>query len=88
LYYPPSCPGVFFPREIGDTKTWPLYPTLYLSHKGIIHLTQKWFTGLGLRGKQLDASYLYVFLYVGALIMRILIEKPFFRMRNKMISKV
>ena len=61
--------------------------SLYLSHKGIIHLTQKWFTGLGIPG---DSYWMLLICMItcicGALLMRILIEKPFFRMRNKILQ--
>jgi peptidoglycan/LPS O-acetylase OafA/YrhL len=61
--------------------------SLYLSHKGIIHLTQKFFTGLGLQG---NSNWMFLLCIVtcisGALIMRILIEKPFFRMRNRLLA--
>ena len=60
--------------------------SLYLSHKGIIHLTQKWLGGLGLRG---ESNWMFLFCIltciIGALLMRILIENPFFRMRNKLL---
>jgi peptidoglycan/LPS O-acetylase OafA/YrhL len=63
--------------------------SLYLSHKGIIHLTQKFFTGLGLQGNSIWMFLVcIVTCIIVALLMRILIEKPFFRMRNKLISKV
>jgi peptidoglycan/LPS O-acetylase OafA/YrhL len=61
--------------------------SLYLSHKGIIHLTQKWFTSLGLAG---DSNWMLLICIItcifGALLMRILIERPFFRMRNKLLE--
>ncbi len=61
--------------------------SLYLSHKGIIHLTQKFLTGIGLQG---DSNWMFliciVSCIVGALLMRIFIEKPFFRMRNRMLA--
>jgi peptidoglycan/LPS O-acetylase OafA/YrhL len=61
--------------------------SLYLSHKGIIHLTQKFFTGLGLSG---DGNWMllicFCFCIIGALFMRAVIEKPFFRMRNKLLE--
>jgi peptidoglycan/LPS O-acetylase OafA/YrhL len=60
--------------------------SLYLSHKGIIHLTQKWFTGLGIPG---DSNWMLLICILtcisGALLMRIFIEKPFFRLRNKLL---
>ena len=60
--------------------------SLYLSHKGIIHLTQTWLGGLGLRG---NSNWMFLFCILtcitGALVMRILIEKPFFRIRNKLL---
>ena len=61
--------------------------SLYLSHKGIIHITQKWLISVGLRGESNWMFLICMFsCIVGALIMRILIEKPFFRMRNKMLA--
>ncbi len=63
--------------------------SLYLSHKGIIHLTQKWLTGPGLRG---DSNWMFLFCIIsclsGALFMRIVIEKPFFRMRNRLLAVI
>ena len=61
--------------------------SIYLSHKGIIHLTQKFFAGLGLQGNSNWMFLICMFsCIIGALLMRILIEKPFFRMRNKMLA--
>jgi peptidoglycan/LPS O-acetylase OafA/YrhL len=61
--------------------------SLYLSHKGIIHLTQKWFSGLGIPG---NSNWMLLICMItcigGALLMRIFIEKPFFRMRNKLLE--
>jgi len=61
--------------------------SLYLSHKGIIHLTQKWLTSAGLRG---NSNWILLACIItcigGALIMRFLIEKPFFTLRNKILA--
>ena len=61
--------------------------SLYLSHKGIIHLTQKWLTGIGLPG---DSNWMFFICIlnciVAALLMRVLIEKPFLRLRNRLLS--
>jgi peptidoglycan/LPS O-acetylase OafA/YrhL len=60
--------------------------SLYLSHKGIIHITQKFLTSLGISQ---DSNWMFLICIVtcvmGALSMRILIEKPFFRMRNNLL---
>jgi peptidoglycan/LPS O-acetylase OafA/YrhL len=62
--------------------------SLYLSHKGIIHLIQIWLTGFGLRG---NSNWMLLICIVacigGALLMRILIERPFFRLRNKILDE-
>ena len=61
--------------------------SLYLSHKGIIHITQKWFSGLGIPG---NSNWMLLICMItcicGALLMRIFIEKPFFGMRNKLLE--
>jgi peptidoglycan/LPS O-acetylase OafA/YrhL len=60
--------------------------SLYLSHKGLIHITQ------GIFGKMFDANsnwmlLLCVFICIlGALAMRIFIEKPALKIRNKILS--
>jgi peptidoglycan/LPS O-acetylase OafA/YrhL len=61
--------------------------SLYLSHKGIIHLTQKWLAGIGLL-KESNWTFLICMVTCigGALLIRVLIEKPFFRIRNKLLS--
>jgi len=60
--------------------------SLYLSHKGIIHLTQKWLTGVGLRGESNWMLLICIITCIcAALLMRVLIEKPFFKMRNRLL---
>jgi peptidoglycan/LPS O-acetylase OafA/YrhL len=60
--------------------------SLYLSHKGIIHLTQKLLSGLSI---SVDSNWMFLICIVtclsGALVMRVIIEKPFFRIRNKLL---
>ncbi len=61
--------------------------SLYLCHKGIIHLTQGRLEKLGLKS---DSSWTFLICLATcicfALGMRLLIEKPFFRWRNKLLS--
>jgi len=82
-------PGSFLyrTRSVITENLATLSYSLYLSHKGIIHLTQKWFTGLGIPG---DSNWMLLICIItcisGALLMRRLIEKPFFRMRNKILE--
>ena len=63
--------------------------SLYLSHKGIIHLTQNWLSGLGMRGDSNMTLVICVLTCIaGAVFMRMAIEKPFFRLRNKALKYI
>ncbi len=57
--------------------------SLYLSHKGIIHLTQSWLKNSGV---PLDSGWMLLICIIActsaALLMRIFIEKPFLKLRN------
>jgi peptidoglycan/LPS O-acetylase OafA/YrhL len=82
-------PGSFlFKRKTMITENLAtLSYSLYLSHKGIIHLTQKWLNGLGLSGgSNWTLLICLVTCLSGALLMRALIEKPFLMIRNKLLS--
>jgi peptidoglycan/LPS O-acetylase OafA/YrhL len=61
--------------------------SLYLSHKGIIHLTQKWLVAAGVQG---DSNWMLVICIftclLGAALMRLLIEKPFLHLRNQYLA--
>ena len=63
--------------------------SLYLSHKGIIHLTQKWLSALGVQGDS-NITLLICILtcLAGAVCMRLLIEIPFFRLRNSILKYI
>jgi peptidoglycan/LPS O-acetylase OafA/YrhL len=62
--------------------------SLYLSHKGLIHLTQKLLTGSAVAGNSaLMFLICLVVCIAGAWLMRILIEKPFFRLRNQVLLR-
>ena len=61
--------------------------SLYLSHKGIIHVTQKGLTAIGIRNdSNLTLLICMITCIAGALFMRLIIEKPFFRLRNRVLS--
>ncbi len=63
--------------------------SLYLSHKGIIHLTQKWLAELGISGdSNLTLVICILTCLTAAIIMRLLIEKPFFSLRNKVLRHI
>jgi peptidoglycan/LPS O-acetylase OafA/YrhL len=61
--------------------------SLYLSHKGIIHLTQQLISGFGVR---VDGNWMFLICMAtcicAALLMRVLIEKSSFWVRNKMLA--
>jgi peptidoglycan/LPS O-acetylase OafA/YrhL len=82
-------PGSFLFRvKSAITKTLAtLSYSLYLSHKGIIHLTQKSLMSLGMQG---DSNWMFLICIltciVGALLIRFMIEKPFFRIRNRLLA--
>jgi peptidoglycan/LPS O-acetylase OafA/YrhL len=62
--------------------------SLYLSHKGVIHLTQRLLQGTMIRedGNLMLLICLTVCI-AGALLMRIVIEKPFFALRDKLLVR-
>lgn len=60
---------------------------LYLSHKGIIHLTQKVLSELGLQNNSNWVFLICILTCIcAALFMRMMIEKPFLKIRNKLLS--
>jgi peptidoglycan/LPS O-acetylase OafA/YrhL len=63
--------------------------SLYLSHKGIIHLTQKWLSELGVRGdSNLTLLICILTCLAGAFLIRMAIEIPFFRLRNSVLKYI
>jgi peptidoglycan/LPS O-acetylase OafA/YrhL len=62
--------------------------SLYLSHKGLIHITQG-IIGSRLEGNSNMMLILCVFVCIlGALAMRVFIEKPALKMRNKILTRI
>lgn len=63
------------------------YP-IYLTHKGIIHLTQQHFSAWGL---SIDGNGMFLLclmlVLVGALLLNVLIEKPFLRIRETLLKQ-
>lgn len=61
--------------------------SLYLSHKGLIHVTQHALKNCGIDG---NSNLMFIICLTvcifGAMLIRILIEKPFLKLRNKKIS--
>jgi peptidoglycan/LPS O-acetylase OafA/YrhL len=62
--------------------------SLYLSHKGLIHLTQGFLKGSGVPG---DSIWMFIICaavcIAGAMLMRVFIEKPSLWCRNKVLAK-
>ncbi len=62
--------------------------SLYLSHKGLIHITQRIFGGL-FDGSSNWMLFLCILICIlGAMAIRLLIEKPALKMRNKLLSHI
>lgn len=62
--------------------------SIYLIHKGVFHLVQQWFGNMGLdKDSNLMILPCIIFTVLAALVMRYTIEKPFLRMRDKVLAK-
>lgn len=63
--------------------------SLYLSHKGIIHLTQNWLRNSGIA---LDSGWMLLICIIAciaaALLMRMFIERPFLKLRNVVLERI
>ena len=61
---------------------------IYLSHKGVIHLTQQGFMKLGIDG---DSNWMFLLCIItsllGALALRHAVERPFLRLRDTILQK-
>ena len=84
----PSC--IFFKIK---SKITSLIATLsysiYLSHKIVIHLVQKWLEGFGVdKNSVLTMLICAICVIAAALLMRYLIEKPFLRLRNSVLGRL
>ena len=62
--------------------------SLYLSHKGLIHITQRILGGAIDANSNLMLILCLVICILGALVMRVFIEKPALKMRNKILSRI
>lgn len=62
--------------------------SIYLSHKGIIHLTQEYFSKLGIEE---DGNWMIVPCFINCIlaawILHVLVEKPFLRWRDNFLKK-
>jgi len=82
----PSCAlGRFRSRVISGVAI--LSYALYLTHKGLIHLTLIWFTGLGVE-KDTTLMFLLslIMCLIGAILIRYVVEKPFLWLKNKVLT--
>jgi peptidoglycan/LPS O-acetylase OafA/YrhL len=62
--------------------------SIYLTHKGIFHLVQNGFGKLGVAGNSnLMIVICVAFAILGALVMRYAVEKPFLRIRERILEK-
>lgn len=62
--------------------------SIYLTHKGIFHLTQQWFGKLGVAGDSILMIVLCVAMAIlAALMMRYAVEKPFLKIRDRILEK-
>jgi peptidoglycan/LPS O-acetylase OafA/YrhL len=61
---------------------------IYLIHKGIIHLVQKYASGMGIPiGSNRMFLICLFFILLGALLLQLIIEKPFLKLRRIILSK-
>jgi len=62
--------------------------SIYLIHKGVFHLTQQWFGKMGLdKDSNLMILPCVFFAIIAAVIMRYAVEKPFLRMRDRVLER-
>lgn len=62
--------------------------SIYLTHKGIVHLTQEYGSRLGIdAGSSLMFVFCIITSLLAALIMRYVVEKPFLKLRDRVLSK-
>lgn len=82
-------PGSFlYNRRIFATEKMAMLSYgIYLSHKGIIHLTHQFFAKHGVaEDSNLMMLLSFVFVIAAALLLNVLIEKPFLVLRNKVLK--
>jgi peptidoglycan/LPS O-acetylase OafA/YrhL len=83
----PSCILCTFHSKISSNIAALSY-AIYLSHKGVIHLTQQLFGKWGIAG---DSNLMFLFCIVlsilGALVLRYIVERPFLRLRDRFLQK-
>jgi peptidoglycan/LPS O-acetylase OafA/YrhL len=85
------CPANFVYHFKSFITSWlaTLSYSIYLSHKIVIHVTQNWFSRLGIdksSGLMMLISIMAVVAF--ALIMRYVVEKPALAVRNKILKKI
>ena len=83
----PSCILYTFHAKI-SAQIATLSYAIYLSHKGVIHLTQRLFIHWGIAG---DGNLMFCICIVttilGALVLRYSVEKPFLRLRDRILQQ-
>jgi peptidoglycan/LPS O-acetylase OafA/YrhL len=84
------CPGSIMHRysSIITEKIAGLSYGIYLTHKGIIHLTQKYAAGMGVPANSDQMLLLcLLFILLGALLLQYVIEKPFLKLRKYILKQ-
>jgi peptidoglycan/LPS O-acetylase OafA/YrhL len=82
------CPGSFlYNWNSGVTRfVAAISYAIYLTHKGIIHLTQQWLAGFNLNPNAVLIICLGAAV-AGAYLLHLVIEKPFMKWRTSLIRK-
>jgi peptidoglycan/LPS O-acetylase OafA/YrhL len=63
--------------------------SIYLSHKGVVHLTQELFMKWGIAGDSVAMMLICVVTVIlAALLLRYVVEKPFLSIRDRVLNKV
>lgn len=78
-------PGNFLYRWNSSVTTFiaTLSYAIYLSHKGVIHMTQEWFPGIDPNLMLIVCAILSI---AFALVLHLLVEKPFMKLRAKILA--
>jgi peptidoglycan/LPS O-acetylase OafA/YrhL len=62
--------------------------SIYLTHKGVIHLSQQLFTKWGIAEDSTGMFFLCIVMSIlGALVLRYIVERPFLRLRDLILQK-
>jgi len=63
--------------------------SIYLSHKGLFHVTQELFAKLGVQKDSIPMIFLCLAVAIlGAILLRYLVEKPFLKIKDRLLQKM